>query len=88
MHLLIQLVLVGPVIVLICGLYFIVLERPCMRGDWPKQLRNRAAEFILTKRLFLRSSRVGRERNAENFTRQTRYADPVTEDKCTYSSMP
>ena len=87
-HLLIQLVLVGPVIVLICGLYFIVLERPCMRRDWPKRLRNRAAEFILTKRLFLRSSRVGRERNAENFTRQTRYADPVTEDKCTYSSMP
>ena len=37
-HLLIQLVLVGGAIVLICGAYFVVLEKPCMRRDWPQKL--------------------------------------------------
>jgi len=30
----IQLVLVGSAILLICGLYFVLLEKPCMRRDW------------------------------------------------------
>jgi peptidoglycan/LPS O-acetylase OafA/YrhL len=37
-YLLLQLVLVGTVIVVVCGMYFVVLEKPCMRRDWPQRL--------------------------------------------------
>ena len=30
-----QFVMVSSVIVLVCGVYFIILEKPCMRRDWP-----------------------------------------------------
>jgi peptidoglycan/LPS O-acetylase OafA/YrhL len=39
--LLIQLALVGTAIVVVCGLYFVVLEKPCMRRDWPRRLWGR-----------------------------------------------
>lgn len=38
LHLLAQFVIVGFAVVLICGLYFVLLEKPCMRRDWPRQL--------------------------------------------------
>jgi peptidoglycan/LPS O-acetylase OafA/YrhL len=37
-----QALLVGVPIILICGLYFAILEKPCMRRDWPQRLRERA----------------------------------------------
>jgi peptidoglycan/LPS O-acetylase OafA/YrhL len=37
-HLLIQLVLVGTWILVICGVYFLLLEKPCMRREWPLRL--------------------------------------------------
>jgi hypothetical protein len=36
-YLALQFVLVGIPIVLVCGLYFVMLEKPCMRRDWPQQ---------------------------------------------------
>ena len=41
-YLMLQFVLVGSVIVTICGIYFVVLEKPCMRRDWPQRLWRRA----------------------------------------------
>ena len=37
-YLTVQFALVGSVIVLICGLYFVILEKPCMQRDWPQRL--------------------------------------------------
>ena len=37
-YLVVQFVLVGLAVVVVCGLYFIVLEKPCMKRDWPQQL--------------------------------------------------
>jgi peptidoglycan/LPS O-acetylase OafA/YrhL len=37
-HLLVQFVMVGSAVVFICGLYFVLLEKPCMRRDWPRAL--------------------------------------------------
>jgi peptidoglycan/LPS O-acetylase OafA/YrhL len=36
----VQLALIGAAILFICGLYFVLLEKPCMRRDWPLQLWN------------------------------------------------
>lgn len=38
LHLSIQTVLVGAAILLVCGTYFVLLEKPCMRRDWPQRL--------------------------------------------------
>jgi peptidoglycan/LPS O-acetylase OafA/YrhL len=38
LDLMVQLALVGTAIVVVCGLYFVVLEKPCMRRDWPRRL--------------------------------------------------
>jgi peptidoglycan/LPS O-acetylase OafA/YrhL len=38
LHLAVQSVLVGGAVVLICGTYFILIEKPCMRRDWPQRL--------------------------------------------------
>jgi len=35
LHLSIQTFLVGAAILVICGVYFVLLEKPCMRRDWP-----------------------------------------------------
>jgi peptidoglycan/LPS O-acetylase OafA/YrhL len=37
-YLILQFVLVSSCIVVVCGLYFVVLEKPCMRRDWPQRL--------------------------------------------------
>ena len=34
----VQFLLMSPVVLLIGGLYFRWVERPCMRPDWPQQL--------------------------------------------------
>jgi len=41
-YLMMQFVLVGSCIVIVCGLYFVALEKPCMRRDWPQRLWERA----------------------------------------------
>jgi len=38
LHLLVQCVLVGSAVIVVCGIYFLVLEKPCMLHDWPKRL--------------------------------------------------
>jgi peptidoglycan/LPS O-acetylase OafA/YrhL len=46
--LLIQLVLVSPILVAVCAGFFVLIEQPCMRRDWPRRLlerlQSRAAE--------------------------------------------
>ena len=37
-YLTLQFVVIGVVIVIVCGLYFVAVEKPCMRRDWPQQL--------------------------------------------------
>lgn len=41
-YLMLQFVLVGAMIVIICGVYFVLLEKPCMKRDWPQRLWNYA----------------------------------------------
>jgi peptidoglycan/LPS O-acetylase OafA/YrhL len=38
MYLAVQFVLVGSCIVVVCGVYFVILEKPCMRRDWLQRL--------------------------------------------------
>ena len=33
-----QLAILGPVILLVCAIYFVMIEKPCMRPDWPGRL--------------------------------------------------
>lgn len=40
-YFLIQVTLIGACLVTICGLYFLLLEKPCMCRDWPQRLRSR-----------------------------------------------
>jgi peptidoglycan/LPS O-acetylase OafA/YrhL len=40
-YLLLQFVLIGIPIVAVCGLYFVLLEKPCMRRNWPRKVQNR-----------------------------------------------
>lgn len=37
-HLLIQTMIIVPPVLLICGIYFALIERPCMERDWPQKL--------------------------------------------------
>jgi peptidoglycan/LPS O-acetylase OafA/YrhL len=38
---LLQAVLVLPVVLILCGVFFLMVERPCMDRDWPRKLWNR-----------------------------------------------
>jgi len=38
---LLQAILVLPFVLLFCGAFFLLIERPCMDKDWPRKLRNR-----------------------------------------------
>jgi peptidoglycan/LPS O-acetylase OafA/YrhL len=38
---LLQALLVLPVVLIFCGAFFLLVERPCMDRDWPHKLRNR-----------------------------------------------
>lgn len=46
LFLFVQLAIVGFAILVVCGAYFIVLERPCMKRDWPSNLRKRMRTLI------------------------------------------
>ena len=45
-YLVVQVVGVGVVIVAVCGMYFIILEKPCMRRDWPQRLWQRVRALL------------------------------------------
>ncbi len=49
MYLLLQLAPIGAAIVLLCGLYFVAIEKPCMRRDWPQRLWDYGQRTIVTK---------------------------------------
>lgn len=44
-----QLVLVGSAIVAVCGVYFVIIEKPCMRRDWPQQLWGYGQKMVFAK---------------------------------------
>lgn len=48
-YLSLQLVLIGAAIVLICGAYFVVIEKPCMRRDWPQRLWEYGQRIVFAK---------------------------------------
>ena len=37
-YLVLQSILVGSCIVVVCGIYFVILKKPCMLHDWPQRL--------------------------------------------------
>jgi peptidoglycan/LPS O-acetylase OafA/YrhL len=45
-RLLAQLMLITPVVLVICALYFRFIERPCMDPDWPRQLSLSVLRFF------------------------------------------
>ncbi|MEP7087206.1 MAG: acyltransferase, partial [Gemmatimonadota bacterium] len=40
-HLLLQTAIIVPPVLLVCGVYFALIERPCMERDWPEKLMTR-----------------------------------------------
>lgn len=38
LYLTVQLALIGAAIVMVCGTYFALVEKPCMKKDWPQRL--------------------------------------------------
>ena len=46
----VQLALIGASILLICGLYFVLLEKPCMRHNWPQRLWDHLQRVIDPRR--------------------------------------
>ncbi len=48
-YLSLQLVLVGAAIVVICAAYFVAVEKPCMRRDWPQRLWDHGQRMVLAK---------------------------------------
>lgn len=41
LDLLLQLAIATPFLLLVCGTYFLLIEKPCMRKDWPRRLMTR-----------------------------------------------
>lgn len=39
--LLLQIIIVFPITLLVCGLFFLWIEKPCMNKDWPQQLMSK-----------------------------------------------
>ena len=50
LHLGIQTFLVGGAILVICGLYFVLLEKPCMRRDWPQRFWKTMQRLFVAQR--------------------------------------
>jgi peptidoglycan/LPS O-acetylase OafA/YrhL len=48
-YLSLQLVLIAAAIVLICGAYFVAIEKPCMRRDWPRRLWDYGQRTVFAK---------------------------------------
>jgi peptidoglycan/LPS O-acetylase OafA/YrhL len=44
-NLAVQLAICGPLLLIPCGAYFLFIEKPCMRKDWPRRLWRRLREF-------------------------------------------
>lgn len=44
-----QALVVGAAIVLVCVIYFVLLEKPCMRRDWPQRAWNSISERLRTR---------------------------------------
>ncbi|HSS98754.1 MAG TPA: acyltransferase [Terriglobales bacterium] len=47
LHLSIQTFFVGVAVLVVCGLYFVLLEKPCMRRDWPQRLWKTARSLFI-----------------------------------------
>jgi peptidoglycan/LPS O-acetylase OafA/YrhL len=45
-YLTIQIAVVGAAVLLVCGSYFVLIEKPCMRRDWPQRLYARLREWL------------------------------------------
>jgi peptidoglycan/LPS O-acetylase OafA/YrhL len=37
-NLLVQITLLFPIILVLCAIFFVLIERPCMHKDWPQRL--------------------------------------------------
>jgi peptidoglycan/LPS O-acetylase OafA/YrhL len=46
LNVVIQGCIILPVVLAACGLYFVAIERPCMRRDWPRRLAERVRGFF------------------------------------------
>ena len=58
-YLLFQFLLVGTAVVLVCGLYFVLLEKPCMRRDWPQRVRDFGKKKVSGSLAYFRARPVG-----------------------------
>jgi len=45
-NIILQLFIVVPLMLIPCGLYFLAIEKPCMRKDWPQRLWARTRTYI------------------------------------------
>ena len=50
-HLSVQVVIAGAAVLMVCGSYFVLLEKPCMRRDWPQRLSVRVRGLWLAGRV-------------------------------------
>jgi len=48
-YLFVQFAIVGGAIVAICGAYFVIIEKPCMRRDWPQRLWNYGQRTVFAR---------------------------------------
>jgi peptidoglycan/LPS O-acetylase OafA/YrhL len=46
LYLMVQLILIGTSILLVCGFYFVLLEKPCMSRNWPQRVWSRLQTTI------------------------------------------
>jgi peptidoglycan/LPS O-acetylase OafA/YrhL len=44
-HLIVQLVLMSLMILVVATIFFLFVEKPCMRSDWPQRVARRASNF-------------------------------------------
>jgi peptidoglycan/LPS O-acetylase OafA/YrhL len=49
LYLVLQMFMVGAAILLACGLYFVSVEKPCMRRDWPQRILAFGRKTIFTR---------------------------------------
>jgi len=56
LNVLIQGALTMPIVLAVCGAYFIAVEKPCMRRDWPQRLREQVRSALAGRS---RPDRVG-----------------------------
>jgi peptidoglycan/LPS O-acetylase OafA/YrhL len=54
-YLMVQLALVWVSIIMICGSYFMLLEKPCMRRDWPQRVFSRIQGILSVRKAIVGS---------------------------------